>query len=455
MNVLQSDRQLTTAALLVLAMDAARELDTLKSMDDIIGFMVGQSDNLTAFGLKELLDAMKIDSPAGLTRATRKALREAVSQGRAGVQSIRSQMVLSWPDDTVKVAPPALFQFFGQRDIIDSFVLSKVVFDSIVYKGAKQERYMPSPLDVMAALGNREAIALLEKELRAWNYSANLKAAMDFVDSHRPAFWDQSLYNLWLSALRTLDEPISGKHAPQAMQTRAWQHKQLNTQLASWAELRHDTILYAKQSYTAAAGCIYPAGYVEPYPDFYARLNVFATRAATVFAKAEFIDVASRQRYETYFKTLSKTMTTLEGLARKELSATAFSEEEQAWLKTLIRRQSSGGYGATPVYNGWYVDLFYGGADAAIEWDPEIADVHTDPNSRRVLEVGVGRINTLVIAVDNEDDLMLFAGPTLSYHEFTQPAEQRLTDPEWKDMLEQGTAPAPPAWTESFFSKAH
>ena len=36
------------------------------------------------------------------------------------------------------------------------------------------------------------------------------------------------------------------------MQTTAWQDKELNITLASWAELRHDTILYVKQSYTMA-----------------------------------------------------------------------------------------------------------------------------------------------------------------------------------------------------------
>ena len=45
---------------------------------------------------------------------------------------------------------------------------------------------------------------------------------------------------------------------------------------ASWAELRHDTLLYAKQSYSAAAGCEYPDAYVDPYPAFYGKLEAFA-----------------------------------------------------------------------------------------------------------------------------------------------------------------------------------
>ena len=60
------------------------------------------------------------------------------------------------------------------------------------------------------------------------------------------------------------------------MQTKAWQDKELTTVLASWAELRHDTILYAKQSYTVrqvAAPVEKPVvSYVEPVPEFYNRL---------------------------------------------------------------------------------------------------------------------------------------------------------------------------------------
>ena len=42
-----------------------------------------------------------------------------------------------------------------------------------------------------------------------------------------------------------LSAPTTNAKYPEVMRTRAWGHKTLNTQLASWAELRHDTILYS------------------------------------------------------------------------------------------------------------------------------------------------------------------------------------------------------------------
>ena len=44
--------------------------------------------------------------------------------------------------------------------------------------------------------------------------------------------------------------------------------KNLNTQMASWTELRHDTLLYAKPTYTDPGLCVYPDGYVEPRLEF-------------------------------------------------------------------------------------------------------------------------------------------------------------------------------------------
>jgi len=64
------------------------------------------------------------------------------------------------------------------------------------------------------------------------------------------------------------------------MQNLAWIDKELQTALGSWTELRHDTILYAKQTYPmlpmAMVGEPKPEfayGYVEPYPKVYERIE--------------------------------------------------------------------------------------------------------------------------------------------------------------------------------------
>ncbi len=109
-----------------------------------------------------------------------------------GPQRIRSQVITSPLDDDKPVPVPQSFQVFGQRFVLDSYVLSKVVFDSIVFEGVKQRRMMPTGLDVMAALGNDEAVRLLEPELEKYRYSANLLAARKTLDALPASSWDST-----------------------------------------------------------------------------------------------------------------------------------------------------------------------------------------------------------------------------------------------------------------------
>ena len=143
---------------------------------------------------------------------------------------------------------------------------------------------MPNPLDVAyAALGNDQAASLLEPELRKYPYAPALESMRRLADEHGDAFWGANLYNLWLGALRALSptaDIAQGGGLPAVARTEAWGRRMLNTQLASWAELRHDTILYVKQSYTSGAACEFPDAYVDPYPAFYARLQAFAAGGA-------------------------------------------------------------------------------------------------------------------------------------------------------------------------------
>jgi len=94
-----------------------------------------------------------------------------------------------------------------------------------------------------------------------------------------------------------------------------------------------------------------------------------------------------------------------------------------------------------------------------------IADVATDPDPNGdgaadpvVLEVAVGRIDQLhavvpVIEDDGSITLQVSKGGVFSYFEFRWPAEDRLTDEQWREMLENDEAPPRPEWIVSFFSE--
>jgi hypothetical protein len=453
--VSDTPRELRNAIVLTRLLESTGGIERLKQMRTILDFMVGESDNLGAFQMIELLRQQNVDDTGDLVSSGPiQAFQNALISGKLGEQQIRSQVVLSDPRDLHQVPPPSTFQLFGQGFVVDSFVLSKVVYDSIIFDGQKVERTMPTGLDVMFALGNDTVLPILKKEMTELPYAANLKASQEFVAQLAPSFWQENLYNIWLDALRTLQADLAEvDNAPESMRTAPWQRKQLQTQLASWAELRHNTVLYAKPSYTAGVQCEYPAGYVEPYPETYARVRLFAEEAARRIEAANFNTSARdfsniQQRQVAFLKQMAETVGRLERLARQELAAEPFAGEDQEWLKKVI--DIRGGGSGPPKYDGWYCQLFYGGGQRSAEWDPTVVDVHTDPNDKSVLEQGVGNCNFLVVAIDNEDDRMVYVGPAYSYYEFRQPADSRLTDPQWQDMLQSEKAPPRPAWTRDF-----
>ncbi len=83
---------------------------------------------------------------------------------------------------------------------------------------------------------------------------------------------------------------------------------------------------------------------------------------------------------------------------------------------------------------------------------PVIADVHTDQNTERVLEVGVGYPYFVYAICPVEGQLVLTRGAGFSYYEFTWPSTDRLTDESWRAMLKRGEAPGRPMWVSSFLA---
>jgi hypothetical protein len=100
---------------------------------------------------------------------------------------------------------------------------------------------------------------------------------------------------------------------------------------------------------------------------------------------------------------------------------------------------------------GEHLDEVITGVNAQGKQTTIVADVHTDTNSAQVLEEAVGYVNLLVVAYKTPDgQILLGAGPVFSYYEFKQPMSDRLTDEEWKTLLETGQQPLPPQWIENF-----
>ncbi|HUX15283.1 MAG TPA: DUF3160 domain-containing protein, partial [Phycisphaerae bacterium] len=92
--------------------------------------------------------------------------------------------------------------------------------------------------------------------------------------------------------------------------------------------------------------------------------------------------------------------------------------------------------------------MFYGGNSYVNPRDdaPRIVDVHSDPNSQRVLEVGIGRPRAIYVLYPYKGGEVLCRGAVMPYYEF--PSGERLTDQEWKTLLDSEAAPELPEWVK-------
>lgn len=335
------------------------------------------------------------------------------------------------------------FAFLGQRYIPDSHVFSNVVYDRV------PGRMMQDPLDAaFAAIGNDQAGLLLDSELTRYQYAPQLASTRVLLDAHPPEFWASSLYNQWMNALRQLSPPadLIASELPSFAQTSDWGRRILNTQLASWAELRHDTLLYAKQSYTSGASCEFPDAYVEPYPSFFAGLADFAALGQDV-VEAVGTDVGGATQY---FGRLAEIMKLLEGMALRQQTGELFTTEQMAFINQAVSLDMGCG---DPVAFGWYQELFYNDwSGASLKFDPTIADVHTQPTDEagnlvgHVLHVATGRPRLMIVTAETCTGPRAYVGLASSYFEQVTKDFERKTDESWAEDLDAHTPIADVPW---------
>ena len=446
-------RQTMVAMLLRQAVVAGNAEAGLQSADDLISLMVGPVDYINLSGVQHLTADQKWQQASDIAALTPAQIQTAIAamvSGQYGAQQIASQVVETDPFSDKPTPLPPAFALLGQRFVVDSYVFSNVTYDRIIHDGAKVERVLPNPLDALFVLGNDQVLPLLSADFAKFPYWGALHDLRWLVDQYNDAFWQGNVYNLWLDALRQMNAPTTAAKFPRAMRTPAWRDKTAHTQLASWAQLRHDTLLYAKQSYTGGVACAHPGAYVEPYPQVYARLGTLAAVANQALQNAQFSEPYIKTQLNTFFTNWQTIMGKLQSAAEHELAGVGLTQGEADFLKSVISQGNVCGQ----TYSGWYTTLFFQ-AESLDKWRPTIADVHTNPNAGPlpgpdVLHVGTGYVSQLVLTVDTCTGAEAFVGPVFRYHEVDVHEIRRMDDAEWEAQLKAGTAPAQPAWTLSY-----
>lgn len=434
-----------SAVLATLLLNSQEDYARWNSIYEPTNFFVGESDDLGFIQYFQLLQDVYGQIPS-LEKLTENA--EYWKAFRAALEKLDAPAINSLPIYDASLQPDRSkaikgFRFMGQRFTPDASIFQRLVYREVGENTMGQRRMLPKGLDIPAAMGSREAGAILKEmgETDYYKYAENMELLQSDIASLDAGIWTQNLYWTWMYTLNPLTE-AKGKGYPSFMQNKAWACKQLETYLSSWTELKHDTVLYAKQVYAEMGGGEEPQddrGYVEPNPLVYARLAALTRMTIEGLQSRDLLNentgasLAQMEELALKLKTISE----------KELAQKPLDDEEY----DLIR--SFGGQ----LEHFWLEALKDEGVEdsSAAFTNPAalITDVATDPNGL-VLEEGTGYVSNIYAVVPVDGTLRIAKGAVYSYYEFPWPSEDRLTNEKWREMLENKKAPEPPFWTNVY-----
>lgn len=457
---LKFDDETKSAMLITLALTEDEDrFDSWDSLYEPTVFFVGKSDDITFYQYAKLMDEIygsdqvnisgitsddtKFDQFVAQAKELDPPLINSMPIGAANIDEDREETIMG-------------FRFMGQRFTIDASVFQRLIYrevgdkehvcasDPKEWANCGGSRCLPKGLDIPAAMGSEEALTILT----GWGeadyacYTENMETMSTYLTGLDQDTWTQNLYWGWIYSLKPLVE-VRGEGWPTFMQNTAWTHKSLNTYLGSWTELKHDTILYAKQVYAELGGGPQEdwddRGYVEPNPEVYARL------AALLKMTREGLQIRNLLSDENaeYLQTLETLATNLKEISEKELNGQALTDDDYE----LIRA-----YGGSLEH--LWVEAFKDRdvTELSDEPSPIVADVATDPGGS-VLEEGTGHIADIYVVFELEDKLRIAKGGVYTHYEFMWPLDDRLTDEAWRELLVSEDKPAMADWTQSFIAQ--
>ena len=338
----------------------------------------------------------------------------------------------------------------GARFTLDSFVLDQLAWPNVGRDAPEERRVHVSPLDLAATFGSPLARDLqLETESGYVRYEEQLDAMSELVAARAPGDWAGTVYDAWLAAI----EPqfaARGAAYPDVMRSGAWAAKSLQTGLASYTELKHDTVLYTKQGSAGEGegptrGDFEPRHWVEPDPVAFGRIAAAAELLRNGFVERNLLTPQT----DDLITTLIELADWLGGIATRELDGQVATDAENERLGSIGSELEYLWIASSEIE----LDQFGMAVAAADERAALVTDVFT--TTFDYLQLGTGNVDTIYVIVPLGDGRFeLAVGRVASYYEFWRSAtEPRLTDEEWRAILDSGPPPRP-RWTADFLVDA-
>ena len=275
---------LTRAAVLITLSLNDSNLESWDKVYTVTSFFGGASDDLTYYELRPAIDSIygADVSVSDLVGDEKKwnAFYDLTDTLRA--PAINSMITISDEQEEAQKE----FRFMGQRYTIDAEMMQNLIYDKVDSNPDGDKRMLPDTLDVPASMGSDTAVSILDEQgdTAYSGYMNNLSLLREkFSDEENP-IWTASLYSFWMHTLSPIIREKKEGY-PSYMQNEEWAKKELETFAGSYAELKHDTVLYNKQVIAAEMGggsgeVIDDRGYVEPESEVYARFVELSQKTA-------------------------------------------------------------------------------------------------------------------------------------------------------------------------------
>lgn len=429
--------QLSRAVFMALAFNALPEKtrSELLGVFDALTFLMGEPDNLSVMEIAAWLQERGITR---MSAATDGIVLEEVDSMLAEAFKTRNRI-----KPKVELSCTEKINFMPQRYAADNEILGAMADEK-----PNAKRAYPKGLDVMATFGCYAAEQILDTcyhEKEQWTDYEKTRSDMNRKFA-KGIGSTASMYNQWLGLLMQLQ--AIDKDQPAFTQTPAWQCKTLNTALASWAELKHDAILYSEQPIMAecgGAGLPDPVvvGYVEPNPTFWKGLKDMLAANRKLLKQARLLDETLAEKS----RRLEEEVDFCLRMAEKELAGQVLTPEEYNNIKKMGSTLDWFTLGILDPDNPYLTWDNVKGADRSVA---VVADVFTRNilgcEKNGILHEATGNADNIYVLVNIGGTMYLTSGAVLRYYEFVRPLGERLTDEEWQQMLQDGKAPEIPEW---------
>lgn len=380
-----------------------------------------------SFLVENTEDTTPIDIYKSISKVTKDNSVEAILE--KNVVNAVADDIANKEDPKIKPDSGKVFSFLPQRAVVDNTWLQ-----NLVDTDPKSKRPVVSGVDLMALLGNSlaERLTLTNEDNLKWDkFKEKYEETKAMVDARTDKEEKANIYRTWLWVLKAFNNEY-GEGYPDFMRSEKWQYKDLNTALASWAQLKHDTILYAKQ-FGAECGGDEPTDlrhYVEPNVNLYRRVKYLVGLTMDADEKYSLLNDEQKARLKDFDDMLEF----LIKVSIEELKDETTSDEDNERLKVIGGEMENIFIAFNKDDSGEEFEIPPVDRDTA-----NVADIQrigsnvVDKPEGSFLEVGSGRFSTIYVVYRLNGKYYLGSGSVMNYYEFY--SENRLDNNEFKEML--------------------